>query len=275
MRLGTPCFCGSDDFEVLLAHSKAYLFDGKRAIVKCRKCGVLTRSPSLFCDPSVRDDLPAALNVVGRYAGDGGAAKDGFRRRLQRAAQLIGGRKVLDIGAGTGTFLAEAKALGWDPSGTELDEHWRSVIMAAGFECLDVDICSHRVSNERRDLVHANHVFEHMRDPLAALRNLREVLNPNGVVVIEVPYEFGRLKSVIRRLAGRGISSRTGFLEHEWFYSPGTLRSLLKQAGFDVLSLSTPRLAGISPARGAYLALEALFNRGPVIEAWARIRQRP
>jgi SAM-dependent methyltransferase len=267
-----PCCCGGNEFKVLDRFTESYGFDKKkRQIVSCRSCGLVTRSPSLFDDAYIRNDLPVDLNIIGVYAGDAPQVESRLIKRLDRVSGLVKNRKLLDIGAGTGTFLRQAIGRGWSGVGVELDISNIELIRLGGMRCLDCDVCAGPVTNEQFDLIHANRVFEHLADPLAALRNLRTNLSSGGIIVIEVPNEFQRLASIVRRIAGKQISSKTGFLEHEWFYTITTLGQLLKKSGYSIVDLKTPRMTGSSIGRDLFYATEYLANRGAVIEAWARV----
>jgi SAM-dependent methyltransferase len=49
------------------------------------------------------------------------------------------------------------------------------------------DICNMTFADETFDLVWCSHILEHVTDDLKAMREIRRVLKPNGVAVIQVP----------------------------------------------------------------------------------------
>ena len=104
--------------------------------------------------------------------------------------ELRAGMSLLDVGCGPGTItvdlarrVAPGSVLGIDPSGDVLDGARRLAADAGleiGFEVGDVyhlDLPDGSV-----DVVHAHQVLQHVPDPVGALRQMRRVCAPNGVV---------------------------------------------------------------------------------------------
>ncbi len=112
------------------------------------------------------------------------------RRKALFVHRLLGGRagRVLDVGAGDGKFLKQARDLGHAVRGTTASE--RSQLAARtqfGVELvLSEDLAGH-FEGERFDAITYWHVFEHLRDPVAHARQWSRLLAPGGCLVIEVP----------------------------------------------------------------------------------------
>ena len=109
--------------------------------------------------------------------------------------------RVLDIGCGNGRHTFEALRLGADVTATDLDEaalqEVRNIAAAmddAG-ELPETARLSTVCGDARRllfaaesfDVVIACEVLEHIEDDLAAMRELRRVLRPGGVLAVSVP----------------------------------------------------------------------------------------
>ncbi|MEE1784065.1 methyltransferase domain-containing protein [Streptomyces sp. SP17BM10] len=106
--------------------------------------------------------------------------------------ELRPGQALLDVGCGPGTITADlAELVG--PSGrvvavdtsAEVLEQAAAYVAGRGlsnvvFEVADVHRLSHR--DGEFDVVHAHQVLQHVADPVAALREMRRVLAPGGVV---------------------------------------------------------------------------------------------
>ncbi|MBL0162008.1 MAG: methyltransferase domain-containing protein [Bryobacterales bacterium] len=65
-------------------------------------------------------------------------------------------------------------------------------VAAQGYEIVEVDIITDahlltEIENASQDFVIANHVIEHLGDPLLALRNMLRVLRPDGVLFFALP----------------------------------------------------------------------------------------
>jgi SAM-dependent methyltransferase len=101
------------------------------------------------------------------------------------------GMSVLDVGCGPGTITADLAArvapgmvTAVDQSGDVLDvahaEVRRRDLSNVSFETADVG--SLRFPDGAFDVVHAHQVLQHVADPVAALREMRRVCAPGGVV---------------------------------------------------------------------------------------------
>jgi SAM-dependent methyltransferase len=145
---------------------------------------------------------------------------------LERGAPYIGGR-VLDFGAGIGTFTA-ALATRADVIAIEPDPQFvprlreqfagnsRVRVVHAGVEWL-VD----GEPAEAFDTVLCLNVLEHIRDHELVLRGFHQRLSPGGHLLLLAPAH--------RALYGE-IDRNVG---HERRYSRGPLRALLEHAGFE------------------------------------------
>jgi 2-polyprenyl-3-methyl-5-hydroxy-6-metoxy-1,4-benzoquinol methylase len=126
---------------------------------------------------------------------------DGKRSLFEKAYQFVKGialkKKVnlinelrpnkgilLDIGAGTGDFLAEAKRDGWQTIGIEPNEKARNSAMLKKVNFVDSSIA---LENNSVDIITMWHVLEHVPDIQAQIKELKRLIKPNGAIVIAVP----------------------------------------------------------------------------------------
>lgn len=91
---------------------------------------------------------------------------------------------ILDVGCGTGSLLLRMRKAGFsrltgaDPFiSNDIDYGGGLKIRKAGIDS----------APGNQDVVMANHSFEHMPDPLGALRALRRLLRPSGALLIRIP----------------------------------------------------------------------------------------
>lgn len=265
-----PCYCGGTRLVERRELSRASgLAQFGRAIVMCESCGQVTRSPSLFEDQSLQEMVPITQPVAVAFVADNSGGARRIARRLRKAAGRVDSRRLLDVGAGSGATLRLAREMGWDVVGVETDSENRAKVLSFGIKCVDIDLCVEPMSEYSFDVIHMSHVLEHVRNPLSCLMHVAQMLSEKGVVVIEVPNEHDRLVSTLRRAAGVSYVSQTSLLEHEWFFTPKTLRQVLVMAGLRVQHVGTPAIRGTSLARHAVLAIESAIGQGSVIEAWA------
>lgn len=108
------------------------------------------------------------------------------------AAHLHEGLHVLDVGCGPGTItvdlarrVAPGEVVGVDRSETVLTEA-RATAERAGVEVAFQVGDVHRLdfADDTFDIVHAHQVLQHLTDPVAALREMRRVCRPGGLVAV-------------------------------------------------------------------------------------------
>src|SRR6478752_1968958 len=104
---------------------------------------------------------------------------------------LMPGTSVLDVGCGPGSItcdfaelVAPAKVVGLDRS-AEIVAQAASLAAERGVENVEFvtgNIYDLDFEDETFDVVHAHQVLQHLTDPVAALREMRRVCTPGGVV---------------------------------------------------------------------------------------------
>lgn len=148
------------------------------------------------------------------------------------------GQKILDVGCGWALALrvfAErgADCFGFDPAPEAVEYARRQGlnVCVAGMDTAEV------FPGERFDVVTLLNVLEHLADPVAVMRQLRErVLKPGGVLVVEVPNEF----NAFQVCAQESLGLREWWIAppaHLNYFSGDTLTRLLAGTGFAVDSL--------------------------------------
>jgi SAM-dependent methyltransferase len=128
-------------------------------------------------------------------------------------------RKMLDFGAGTGTFARRLRDRDVDVHCVEPDIHLRRQLSEAGFrvfESLD------ETPFASFDFVYLLNVLEHIENDLQAMAAIKERLKPGGKVLVYVP-AFQFLYSAMDRKIG-----------HIRRYTVGSLVSVICQAGLQV-----------------------------------------
>lgn len=277
---------GIDDrrFKLLLMLPDPY------AIKRCPTCGLRWLSP--------RPNADGYRHLYSQefYFGGNGASPiqyetiasdrfNYFRKRIHHAVSILkrdAPLSILDYGAATGDFVAAARAEGHQCDGIELSDDAR----AAAKQRLDISLLSpmeiESLKPGQFDLLHMNHVLEHMPDPAAHLRWCASLLKPDGLLVFEVPQQFDNDLDRLRRMLGcGGRQSRFDAysLHHTYFFSPNTALLLLRRNGFESLRLRTFNAdkTPLWPPRVKPWILfillsvaDKLHGRGNVIEAFAR-----
>jgi 2-polyprenyl-3-methyl-5-hydroxy-6-metoxy-1,4-benzoquinol methylase len=152
--------------------------------------------------------------------------------------ELVGhNKRVLDVGCASGYMARVLAERGCDVSGVESDpdaaEEARPVLERLVVGDLDkLDLVA-ELGERQFDIVLFGDVLEHLRDPLAVLRQARPLLVPGGSVVISVP-NVGHGAVRLALLKGEWRYQELGLLDatHLRFFTHANLSELFRQAGF-------------------------------------------
>ncbi len=147
------------------------------------------------------------------------------------------GRKgsVLDIGSGSGHFLAFAKKSGWTSKGIEPSP------MACNFsnEELGLDVVNGFYNEETAsqlgtfDVVHLRNVLEHLPNPLEILELCKSNLKDGGIICVSVPNDF----SPFQKIATQELDVPQWWIvpdHHLNYFNPQSLAHVLESTGYKV-----------------------------------------
>ena len=140
--------------------------------------------------------------------------------------------KVLEIGSFAGIFLDRIRAAGWDVTGLDPDK----IPIAYARSKYNLNIVQGTLPHPALqagsfDAVVLLHVIEHMPDPAQNLRDIRHLLKPGGVAIIETP----RFDSFMFKMLGRRERSLSNCNGHIYFFTVPTLSQLAEKNGFKVI----------------------------------------
>lgn len=147
-------------------------------------------------------------------------------RDVQHVLRLrdLGVKRVLDFGCGFGEFLEMCRLFGLDAHGVDRSNARRS---GAGVEIhAELDDVPGSF-----DAITMFEVLEHLDDPLAMLKALRQRLNPGGVMIVEVPDTSG-----VDGIVDRESYSKIHPLDHINAFTSASLVEIMRRAGFKPLS---------------------------------------
>ena len=102
---------------------------------------------------------------------------------LINSYQPLKGR-ILDIGAGTGDFLLEAKNQNWDILGIEPNDKAKGIAIGKGIKFGDT---IEKLESNSFDVITMWHVLEHVPDVEHQVAELKRLLKPSGTIIIAVP----------------------------------------------------------------------------------------
>lgn len=145
------------------------------------------------------------------------------------------GRRVLEIGCGTGGIIAQLGArelvcgIDVDPDLLEYARRRHLRRRECDFRCLDFAECPaaelEQLRQRRFDTIVCMNVLEHIRDDIGALQRMEQVLAPAGIVALLVP-------------AHPALFGRYDLLEvHYRRYTKTCLRVILQHTSFRMLKM--------------------------------------
>jgi SAM-dependent methyltransferase len=165
--------------------------------------------------PVVWDVYPAVSDLLGE---------------ITRALPDLRGRRVLEVGAGTGREAhtlaqrgATAVALDFSPEALRLSRQ-----VSPGVRLVRGDALIAPFRPESFDLVYHQGLLEHFRDPAPLLAENRRVLRHDGLLLVDVPQAF-HVYTILKKVL---IALGRWFAGWETQYSPRALQRLTERAGF-------------------------------------------
>ncbi len=116
------------------------------------------------------------------YVADVAAQQSKVQRQLELLAPLVTScPRVLDFGAGIGTFVSAALERGWDTVGVERS---RSALERAARNAVDLVPDPSHLRGDF-DVITMWDVVEHLREPQDTIASLRARLRPGGWMIFE------------------------------------------------------------------------------------------
>jgi len=136
---------------------------------------------------------------------------------------------LLDVGCGNGGFLKYLDRHLFDAHGLEPVKEAVEAANQAGLQVAQGNILKDSLAPEHYDVVTLWHVFEHIKDPVAALNRIHAILRPGGIVVMSMP----NTRSLAFRLGGDQWFHLDS-PRHLWLYNETNINTILSSTSFQV-----------------------------------------
>ncbi len=193
------------------------------------------------CKLEYTDPIPNEASVINLYQDETPVIRSAivqfrkylkFRRRMSVITKLstVQGR-FLDIGCAHGDWGSAVQGnRKWDYLGLELNKGLLNYAKNRGLAVAYGTLADQNFPSEEFALVTMTHVLEHLYDPRATLNEVYRILQPSGLVVVEVP-DSSHPKASIKKKQGRWY----GPPGHLWYFSKQNLHHFLNNVGFTPL----------------------------------------
>ena len=235
MLILTNCpICDSTEFDHIITSNDYTVSQNPFNIVGCMQCSFRFTNPR-----PTNDNLPEfykSINYISHSDTKKGFVSQVYhlvrkytlnqKLKLLKANVAVG--NLLDYGCGTGTFLKQANAKGWNSFGTEPDEGARELSNSNK----KLAFRNKQELNAFDPLITFNaitlwHVLEHVTDLQETLEFFKQKLNPNGVLIIAVPnYNSYDAKHYKAHWAAYDLP------RHLYHFEAKTISQLLAKYGF-------------------------------------------
>ena len=161
-------------------------------------------------------------------------------RRLELYTKLLnkGPTHILEIGCGPGWMVQAFTKLGVKATGIEINEELVRTASALGADVKQADICHVSPTDfPACDVVCASQTLEHIFTPRLALWKMSSLLQPGGIIHIDVPNADSWGARVRRVYHGRYRWGVISLPHHQIGYYPDSLRKLFSDTGLETLKI--------------------------------------
>jgi SAM-dependent methyltransferase len=231
----------------ICASADRSVVDEEASVVRCQDCG------HRYVDPRpTQQEIARGYSLPTSYDDwiQAAAARQAmWIRRFNRVLGATPPGRLLDVGAGIGTFLAIARDQGWSVDGTEVSttaivkaREQHGIVLGAG-------LVEDAAPPGPYDAICLWHVLEHLPNPAETLRFCRGLMSERGQIVLAMPNDGDAVWALtvigneVRRLLGRAPSRRYGRLRpgvesHIQHFDPRSIRKVLSDTGFRIESIT-------------------------------------
>ena len=219
-------FCKTESNHIVIEENG---YKGK----KCSQCGLIYISPRPSFDEIVdlygHDDahVSAKSHISAEFSNRLHA-----RHNLKIFRSVIKSGALLEIGAGAGYFLDEARKTGFNPHGLEFNpiqaNHIRNEL---NIPCEESPLNTSVFKGKQFDIVYHCDVISHLFDPISDFRKMNEIMKDDSFLIFETG-NGGEIDQMYFK-----YFQRFQYPDHLFFFSSENLIDLLDKTGFDLIKI--------------------------------------
>lgn len=219
-------FCGKRNDDVVISENG---YSG----VKCSECDLIYISPR----PGAEDIAQLYTDDHASLYADAQFKFDSFNemeaaRALLRIQPFKSGGTILELGAGGGCFLSEARKFGYEPYGIELNPiEARWITDKLKIPCESTELSKDSFGGKQFDVIYLRDVLSHLFDPIKVYGEINRALKEDGVLV----FETGNTADV--HLKYFKYFAQYSYPDHLFFFGEKSISKLLERTGFRSLRI--------------------------------------
>lgn len=219
-------FCETESDRVVIRENG---YEGRQ----CHQCGLIYVSPRPSLDEII--DLyghdEAHISAQSHISADF-AKRLYAKHNLNIIRSVIKSGSLLEIGAGAGYFLDEARKMGFEPYGLEFNPVQANFMRnQLKIPCEESPISKSIFEEKKFDVIYHCDVISHFFDPLSDFRTMNELMKEESFLI----FETGNFAEVDQKYY-QYISSFQ-YPDHLFFFSADNLAKLLEKTGFQVIKI--------------------------------------
>jgi 2-polyprenyl-3-methyl-5-hydroxy-6-metoxy-1,4-benzoquinol methylase len=200
---------------------------------RCESCGLIYISPR----PQEKDIEKIYACGDARMAPEQHISRGHLKRRqarhvLKLAKRFVTSGSLLEIGAGAGFFLDEARRAGFQPFAIEPNPTQADFIEHnLGIPCERRALSLDTFQDKQFDVIYHADVISHFYDPVQAFQTMHAKLRHGGFVI----FETGNVADL--RAKYLDVIPTFQYPDHLFFFGEQALRKLLQMTGFQTLKM--------------------------------------
>lgn len=219
-------FCETDSNHVVIEENG---YNGK----KCPQCGLIYISPR-----------PSFGEIVDLYGHDNACISaeshisGAFQKRLYARHHLriirsfVKSGALLEVGAGAGYFLDEARNIGFNPYGLEFNPIQANFMRnKLNIPCEESTLNASTFEGKKFDAVYHCDVLSHFFDPISDFKMFNNILKDNSFIIFETG-NFGEVSNIYFK-----YFHEFQYPDHLFFFSTDNIIVLLEKTGFEIIKL--------------------------------------
>jgi 2-polyprenyl-3-methyl-5-hydroxy-6-metoxy-1,4-benzoquinol methylase len=222
---------------------------------KCPQCGLIYVSPR----PSFNEIVDLYGHNEAHVSAEAHLSASTAKRlyakhHLRIIRSFAKGGDLLELGAGAGYFLDEARRAGFAPHGLEFNPAQADFIrQRLGIPCDESPLSTEIFHGKKFDVVYHCDVISHLFDPISDFRTMNEVMKDNSFLI----FETGNIGDVDERYFK--YFQQFQYPDHLFFFGTQNLMELLERTGF---RLETIHRYSITPELFARKLLSKVKSNG-------------